>query len=54
MDRIFKYVDQRQARFIAILGSDEVADGHCDSAKRRDEDKGNDAWNASGVVYQSA
>ena len=28
MDRIFKYVDQRRARFIAVLGSDEVADGH--------------------------
>jgi histidyl-tRNA synthetase len=27
MDRIFKYVDQRKARFIAILGGNEVADG---------------------------
>lgn len=27
MDRIFKYVDQRRARFIAIVGSDEVAAG---------------------------
>ncbi|HEY0284030.1 MAG TPA: histidine--tRNA ligase [Vicinamibacterales bacterium] len=27
MDRIFKYVDQRKAKFIAILGSDEVAAG---------------------------
>jgi histidyl-tRNA synthetase len=27
MDRIFKYVDQRKARFIAILGGDEVAAG---------------------------
>ena len=27
MDRIFKYVDQRKARFVAILGSDEVAAG---------------------------
>jgi histidyl-tRNA synthetase len=27
MDRIFKYVDQRRARFIAILGGNEVADG---------------------------
>ena len=27
MDRIFKYVDQRKARFIAILGSNEVASG---------------------------
>jgi histidyl-tRNA synthetase len=27
MDRIFKYVDQRKANFIAILGSNEVADG---------------------------
>ena len=27
MDRIFKYVDQRRARFIAIIGSDEVAAG---------------------------
>jgi len=27
MDRIFKYVDQRKARFIAVLGSDEVAAG---------------------------
>jgi histidyl-tRNA synthetase len=27
MDRIFKYVDQKQARFIAVLGSDEVAAG---------------------------
>ena len=27
MDRIFKHVDQRKARFIAILGSDEVAAG---------------------------
>ncbi len=27
MDRIFKYVDQRKARFIAILGADEVAAG---------------------------
>jgi histidyl-tRNA synthetase len=27
MDRIFKYVDQRKAKFIAILGSDEVGAG---------------------------
>ena len=27
MDRIFKYVDQRKAKFIAILGSDEIAAG---------------------------
>jgi len=27
MDRIFKYVDQRKARFVAILGGNEVADG---------------------------
>ena len=27
MDRVFKHVDQRKARFIAILGSDEVAAG---------------------------
>jgi histidyl-tRNA synthetase len=27
MDRIFKYVDQRRAAFIAILGSNEVNDG---------------------------
>ena len=27
MDRIFKYVDQRKAKFIAILGGNEVADG---------------------------
>ena len=27
MDRIFKYVDQRRAKYIAILGSNEVADG---------------------------
>lgn len=27
MDKIFKYVDQRKAHFIAILGSDEVAAG---------------------------
>jgi histidyl-tRNA synthetase len=27
MDRIFKHVDQRKARFIAILGTDEVAAG---------------------------
>jgi histidyl-tRNA synthetase len=27
MDRIFKYVDQRRARFIAVIGSDEVAAG---------------------------
>jgi histidyl-tRNA synthetase len=27
MDKIFKYVDQRNAKFIAILGSDEVANG---------------------------
>ena len=27
MDKVFKYVDQRNARFIAILGSDEVAAG---------------------------
>jgi histidyl-tRNA synthetase len=27
MDRIFKYVDQRKAKFIAILGSDEIACG---------------------------
>ena len=27
MDKIFKYVDQRNAKFIAILGSDEVAAG---------------------------
>lgn len=27
MDKIFKYVDQRKARFIAILGGDEVAAG---------------------------
>ena len=27
MDRIFKYVDQRRAKFIAIIGSDEVAAG---------------------------
>ena len=27
MDKVFKHVDQRKARFIAILGSDEVAAG---------------------------
>ena len=27
MDRIFKYVDQRHAKFIAILGTDEVTAG---------------------------
>jgi histidyl-tRNA synthetase len=27
MDRIFKYVDQRRATFIAILGGNEIADG---------------------------
>jgi histidyl-tRNA synthetase len=27
MDKIFKYVDQRKAKFIAILGGNEVADG---------------------------
>ena len=27
MDRIFKYVDQRRAKFIAVLGGNEVADG---------------------------
>jgi len=27
MDKIFRYVDQRRAKFIAILGSDEVAAG---------------------------
>ena len=27
MDRIFKYVDQRKAKFIAIVGTDEVAAG---------------------------
>ena len=27
IDRIFKYVDQRRAKFIAILGGNEVADG---------------------------
>ncbi len=27
MDKIFKYVDQRNAKFIAILGSDEVGNG---------------------------
>jgi histidyl-tRNA synthetase len=27
MDRIFKYVDQRKAKFIAILGGNEVTDG---------------------------
>ena len=27
MDKIFKHVDQRKARFIAILGTDEVAAG---------------------------
>jgi histidyl-tRNA synthetase len=27
MDKIFKYVDQRKARYIAILGGNEVADG---------------------------
>jgi histidyl-tRNA synthetase len=27
MDRIFKYVDQRKARYIAILGGNEVAAG---------------------------
>jgi histidyl-tRNA synthetase len=27
MERIFKYVDQRHARFIAVLGSNEVANG---------------------------
>ena len=27
MDKIFKYVDLRKARFIAILGSDEIAAG---------------------------
>ena len=52
MDRIFKYVDQRQAKFIAILGSDEVHDRDCDRAKRRDEDKRDDAASGSGVVHQ--
>ena len=27
MDKVFKYVDQRRARFIAIVGGDEVAAG---------------------------
>jgi histidyl-tRNA synthetase len=27
MDKVFKHVDQRRAKFIAILGSDEVAAG---------------------------
>jgi histidyl-tRNA synthetase len=27
LDRIFKYVDQRRARFIAVIGGNEVADG---------------------------
>ena len=27
MDRIFKYVDQRRARFIAVIGGNEMADG---------------------------
>ena len=27
MDKVFKHVDHRKARFIAILGSDEVAAG---------------------------
>jgi histidyl-tRNA synthetase len=27
MEKIFKYVDQRRAKFIAILGSDEVVAG---------------------------
>ena len=27
MDKIFKYVDQRKAKFIAVLGGNEVADG---------------------------
>ena len=51
MDRIFKYVDQRQAKFIAILGTDEVAAGTVTVRNVGDEDKRNDAWSASGVVY---
>jgi histidyl-tRNA synthetase len=27
MDKIFKYVDQRKAKFIAVLGGNELADG---------------------------
>jgi histidyl-tRNA synthetase len=27
MDRVFKYVDHRKARFIAVLGGNEIADG---------------------------
>ena len=40
MDKIFKYVDQRKAKFIAILGSDEVAARHGDGAERGDEEQG--------------
>ena len=43
MDKIFKYVDQRRARFIAILGGNEVAAGTVTAAKCRDQDKGNGA-----------
>ena len=46
MDKIFKYVDQRKAKFIAILGGDEVAAGTVTVRNVAHEDEGNDAESA--------
>jgi histidyl-tRNA synthetase len=55
MDRIFKYVDQRKARFIAVLGGNEVADGTVSlrnvATKKQDTIKRHDA--ATYLIAQS-
>ena len=51
MDRIFKHVDQRRARFIAISAATKWR-RNGDRAKRRDENKGNDASSGSGIVHR--
>ena len=53
MERVFKYVDQRRARFIAIVGGDESRRGHRHSAQRRDENERDDAERPGSAVHPS-
>ena len=54
MDRIFKYVDQRKARFIAILGSDEIADGTVTLRNVATKAQRDDETGGRGGVHQVA
>ena len=53
MDKMFKYVDQRRARFIAILGERRSRGRHRDGAQRGDENERDDAQ-ATRHVHSSA